>query len=753
MKIKLQKSVRFQEPTLLNGGQSKNDDWRELLNVGENAHTAEADNNNLVDNENDDREEWEPATAKVTVIQRDAPPEEADDIFVNEEEVVVESYLAVAKRNPNRDVGISFTRADPDSPLCIDHISTHGPFAYSDLESGMVVSAINGKYMTWSSPEEAMTALEKETTMTLTAEFAPDKYYCKEYTMILEANMEDYLGGYGVTFARKGENLPLYVQTVEENGPFADLLPGLKVIAIDDQFMAWESPEKAQEALDSIQDCIKYITVEATTENVNTTIQQVELDMNESNEFVITEVANFSKQCPCDLRQGMTVVMLNGQVCSNFSSVDELMKDAGTIWDIIAVDLNSRRVLVTQDRWAGEAMLTFCGTGALGMAAMSFNAIDMCTQNMLAQQNAIEEEPEDDVAGTRQLLLDEEETATRDAAASEDAVNERDTPESETQGHSTIDKELASAHAESMPFDEVDSDGVDNEKTRNIPQAQDKITIVSQNAKEEDRESISQQEDVSSQTAVKSEPTVVARSVALSQVAKSTDTVEAKSTDTAETKWAGTAEVLPREGVEVNQDGIILNDKPEQTIAPAAFLRSVPKSSQRGVERNQNGIILNDKPAQTVAPAAFLRSVPKSSQPAGETEKEDNVKSTKPFFSTKEKRTSFEFSLDVGKIEQAPPTMHSFQIQKISNEDLGMKLAQGQNGGVYIAEMDSHCRFRGSGVKSGMRIAKINGIDCPDSIRVTTSYINGVEGKLNLVTTFGAKPKATKRREIFFSSY
>jgi C-terminal processing protease CtpA/Prc len=111
------------------------------------------------------------------------------------------------------------------------------------------------------------------------------------------------------------------------------------------------------------------------------------------------------------------------------------------------------------------------------------------------------------------------------------------------------------------------------------------------------------------------------------------------------------------------------------------------------------------------------------------------------------------FSLDVGKIEEAPTTMHSFQIQKISNEDVGLKLAQGQNGGVYIAEMDRRCKLRGAGVKSGMRIAKINGVDCPNSIRVTTSFINGIEGKLNLVTTFGAKPKATKSPQIFFSSY
>ncbi|CAJ1970141.1 unnamed protein product [Cylindrotheca closterium] len=685
MKVRLQKSVRFQEPTLSNH-QYKSDDWRELL---------KEEDSNLIDNEendeSDDREEWEPATAKVTVIQRDAPPEVMDEISVNEADVVVESYLAVAKRNPNRDVGIYFTRAKPDSPLCIEHITSHGPFSYSDLESGMIVSAINGKYMTWSSPEEAMAELEKETTMTVTAEFAPEKYYCKEYTMILEANMEDYFGTYGVTFDRKGENLPLYVKTVQEDGPFADLLPGLKVIAIDDQFMAWETPEKAQEALDSIQNGVKYITVEATTETVNTTIQQVELDMNESNEVVITEVATFSKQCPLDLREGMTVVMLNGKICSETSSIDELVNGAGTIWDIIAVDLNCRRLLVNQDRSAGEAMVSFCGAGALGMAAVSFHAIDMCTyplNNMLSQRNVIEEKTQDEVAGTRELLLDEEETATRDAAASEDAVNEKDEFETGTETQSTIDKELASAHAESKPFDEHR-----NEETS--PQAQGKITIVSQNAKEEDNETISQQGDTSNQAMVRSRPTVLlSRSIPdVSPVGQSTDA--AKRTSSQETV------------------------KSEETIAPAAVLRSVQKSSPI----------------------------------ADETKMGRTADSPYHFFSTNAKRNSFVFSLDMGKIEKAPTTMHSFQIQKICNEDVGLKLAQGQNGGVYIAEMESHCKFRGSGVKSGMRIAKINGVDCPNSIRVTTSYINGIEGKLNLVTTFGAKPKATKSPQIFFSSY
>ncbi|KAL3934339.1 MAG: hypothetical protein SGBAC_009920 [Bacillariaceae sp.] len=693
MKIKSQKSVRFEEPTLLNH-QSKTEDWRELLSVDKTAHFT-AEDGNLNRNENDNREEWEPATAKVTVIQRDAPPEEMDEIQANEAEVIVETYHAVAKRNSSRDFGISFTRAGPDSPLCVDHITTDGPFSYSDLESGMVVSAINGKYMTWNSPEEARTELEKNTTMIVTAEFAPEKYYCREYTMIIEANMEDYFGNYGVTFDCKGENLPLFVKTVDENGPFADLLPGLKVIAIDDQFMAWESPEKAQEALDSIQDGVKYITVEATTETVNTTIQKIELGMNESNEVVITEVANFSKECPCDLREGMTVVMLNGEICRKASLINELMNGAGTMWDIIAVDLNCRRVVVDQDRSAGEAMVTFCGAGALGMAAMSFNAIDMCTFSLnerLAQPNEIEEKPDEEVVRTRQLFLEEDKAATRDVAASKE-----DASESETHAQSTIDKELSSAHLESKSFDEAGAGKPDY-----IPQAQDKITILSENATEMDRNYISEEEDTFARSTANSAPTVVTRSLAVSPVATSTEAAEA----------------IPRETFEVNKNGTILDDIPEQHITSAPVLRSLPKTSEPANEKQETALSLDPS-----------------------------------FFNTNERRTSFEFSLDMGRIEKAPTTMHSFEVQKIGNEDIGLKLVQGQNGGVYIAEMKSHCKFRGSGVKSGMRIAKINGIDCPNSIRVTTSYINGVEGTLNLVTTFGAKPKATRAREIFFSSY
>lgn len=690
----LHKVVRFEEPSFANE-QIKGEDWRELLPVekNKNVQIEQKEELSFIENENDDREEWIPATSKVTVIQRDAPPLETDEILNDQDEVIVETYLAVAKRNPNRDVGISFTRVDSDSPLCIDHITTHGPFSYTDLESGMVVSAINGKYMTWSSPEEAMAELEKETTMNVTAEFAPDKYYCKEYTMILEANLEEYCGDYGVTFERKGENLPLYVKDVKEDGPFADLLPGLKVMAIDDQFMAWESQEKAQEALYSSNGS-KCITVEATTENVNTSLQRVGFEMKEeSKEVVITEVEIFTKHCPCDLREGMTVVMLNGQVCSEASSVDELMKDADTTFDIIAVDLNCRRVLVNQDISTGEAMLTFCGAGALGMAAVSFKAIDMCTHplnNMLTQQNALAQEaPEDGATGTRQLLQTaEEDVATRVAAGSEDAVNGKDASNSETRTESTIDSELETAHNESKPSDEVE-----REQTHNIPFEQDKITIVSEDARAEHRETISEQEDASTQVTVKS-GVKTARSLA----------------DRSDEELTNTAEGSRKPDF-----------KSEQAIAPAAILNSTP---------------------------------PSSSKKANESQKNDESMGTpKPFFDTNEKRSSFEFTLDNGKVEKAPTTMHSFQIQKISNEDVGFKLAMGQYGGVYIAEMKSFCKFRGTGLKSGMRIAKINGVDCPTSMRVTTSYINAVDGTLNLVTTFGARPKETKRREIFFSNY
>ena len=97
-----------------------------------------------------------------------------------------------------------------------------------------------------------------------------------------------------------------------------------------------------------------------------------------------------------------------------------------------------------------------------------------------------------------------------------------------------------------------------------------------------------------------------------------------------------------------------------------------------------------------------------------------------------------------------------FRINKDSaNEDVGLSLRLGdRNGGIYISGISEYSKFNSTKLQVGMRIVEINGLICPNSMRVTTALINGSgEGPFEIVTTYKKKSRQRSRHEIFFTEY
>jgi hypothetical protein len=165
---------------------------------------------------------WD-ASAKITVIQRDAPPDD------EEPSPLVKIHHAVALSSDLNGSSITFFKEKDDLPLRIDSISEDGSFAKLGLAPNMTVLAINGRYMTWDTPENAMMELGRRGKIQVIVEDSPGKVYCKAHTMNIEADlkMQNWSGGPGILFSKNSDDSPLFVDNVQTDGPFSTLLPGM----------------------------------------------------------------------------------------------------------------------------------------------------------------------------------------------------------------------------------------------------------------------------------------------------------------------------------------------------------------------------------------------------------------------------------------------------------------------------------------------------------------------------------------------
>jgi hypothetical protein len=628
-----------------------------------------------------DEREWMPHPAKITIIQRDAPPAAAFFEKRKQSGAIIKLYHAVAttRKSSIDNKGISFAREDSASPLRIKENFPDGPFASSGLSSGMAVMAINGRYMTWSSPEAAMQELGRGEIMKVTAEDAPSKLYRKAYTMNVEIDAQGCIGGFGVTFARKDEDFPLFIHDIEEDGPFQDLLPGMKVLAINDQFMTWESPERAFETLSFTQCGMIRLTVEATVETVNMMMHKIDLEMSASKEVYISGVTSYSERCTCDLKKGMKVLVLNGHVCNESASIDEMTESYGDKWDFVAVDLDCQKT--TEQAGASNhkehplSVLSPLNTALLidcrdmGMEQAVSNAMERC---IYGTKSALGEDLKDEEPTTKKG--DDERNsksiASSDAVFGEAKNNEPVSPSSEQAGDVPYDEPHPIATK-----GEVAGDVKNDESVRRDVAAQNDraITLIGGEVAGDVKNDESVPSDVSTQN------------------------------DRAITLIRG-------EELEVSRD--VKNNEPESSSSTGAKRSKEIKDS------------ISDGP------------IPAKKAPV------EDVRTDTPFFCHQENDE-----------KESPQMIFSYQIKKVCNEDVGLVLTLGHNGGIYISTIENYSRFRSTGLKTGMRIDSINGITCPNSMRVTTALINAVDGSFELGATFGGKPKAAMRHEIFFTQY
>jgi hypothetical protein len=628
-----------------------------------------------------DEREWMPPPARITIIQRDAPPAAAFFVKRKQSSAIIKLHHAVAttRKSSIDNKGISFAREDSDSPLRIKEIHPDGPFASSGLSSSMAVMAINGRYMTWSSPEAAMQELGRGEIMKVTAEDAPSKLYRKAYTMNVEIDVQGCIGGFGVTFARKGDDFPLFIHHIEEDGPFQDLLPGMKVLAINDQFMTWESPERAFETLSLTQGGMTRFTVEATVETVNMMMHKIDLEMSASKEVYISGVTSYSERCTCDLKKGMKVLVLNGHVCNESTSIDEMIESYGDKWDVVAVDLDCQKTTVQAgaSNHKEHPLRVFSPLNAdllidcrdMGMEQAVSNAMGQCIYGMKSAlgEDLKDEEPTtkkgDDKSNSKSI-------APPVSVFGEAKNNEPISPSSEQAGNVPYDEPHPIATKGEVAGDVKNDESV----PRDVGAQNDRaITLIGGEVAGDVKNNKSVSRDVGTQND---------RAITL---------------------------IRDEEGG-VSRD--VKNNEPESTPSAAA------ERSEEIEYSNSEG------------------PIPAKSAPV------KDVKTDTPFFIHQE---------NGGKESQQ--MICSYQIKKVCNEDVGLVLTLGHNSGIYISTIENYSKFRSTGLKTGMRIDSINGITCPNSMRVTTALINAVDGSFELGATFGGKPKAAMRHEIFFTQY
>lgn len=582
---------------------------------------AEVRMEELVGATEDDEREWMPAPAKITIIQRDAPSVSGcvEDRSRSSSSIKLCHAVVVTSKSSLHDKGISFSRDDDDSPLRIMEIAPKGQFSSSTLASGMTVVAINGKFMTWKSPEAAMLELGLSEVVKVTCEDAPGKVYKKAYTMDAEAEAMASPVDLGVKFARKGDDYPLFVHDVDEGGPFQDLLPGMKVLAINGYFLTWESPELAFEALRFTQGPKATITVESVVETVNMMLHEVDMEMNESGDVYIRNVSSYSESCPCGLKKGMKVLVLNGHVCSQSISISEMIETNRYEWDFVAVDLDSQKLMVSE-------------------------AMEQCIYGSTGDEDAI-------VKKLNKKMI--QQTNTR-------SINEGVSQRRKVAGHVPYDE----PHGTAASRQEIAGDFMGNNG------ASSSVDVVADKS------------------------ILITRGNQLLTKKKPTSGIPDSQKDT--------------------ENQMTVSEEPEDIVAICE--RATEHSTSKGLAAQRG-------------------------------------KTGQPFFVHETDDESICFSLDQPDAEQSSKMIFSYRIKKVSNEDLGLILTQGHNGGIYVSTIREYSKFRTTGLKLDMRIESINGITCPNTMRVTTALINAIDGYFELAATFAAKPKSTVKHEIFFTEY
>eukprot|EP00980_Cylindrotheca_fusiformis_P029561 scaffold23510_cov115-Cylindrotheca_fusiformis.AAC.1 len=664
----------------------------------------------------DDEREWTPAPAKITVTQRDAPPAIEFGVNRGNSTSLVKLYHAIANNtNAPADKEIFFSREDDSSPLCIEKVSPNGPFESSGFLPGMVVSAINGKYMTWESPEAAMEELRRNEIARVTCEDAAGKMYHKDHTICIEANVpqgEDC----GIEFARKGENYPLYVHHVDKGGPFPEVLPGMKVVAINDYFMTWESPERAVEALSLSQSGTTKLTFEAIVENVNMMIHKIDLEMGSSKDVLITDIVSYSDRFHSGLKKGMRVLALNGHTCNESKSVDMMTEGCDHKWDFVAVDLDCQKVTME----------------------------------------------------TKVMVVSSPSTRTEDSCVYDDTKSNETEHESESEDHaleestSTQDGRMARAGGlvQSSLVEDVPSQDSNN----------DKPALAGVQAQREEQSNSgfeAKKEEESNSTTILAEATEgnESKQNQTDSFLQNTDnSLHYAKEETAPEDNTLVEVVLDDTNVlngQAAEDASFCFSLDEPFLEQSSSTRFSCKTARAGNEDRGLGLTKghNGRTSMQKQPDFLLRKTADHGQCMNEEFiSEDNdlvevVLTDAPFFIEQDDDTSVCFSLDETCQELKSKMKFSFQIKKICDEDLGLGLMQGYNGGIYVSSISESSKFRSTGLKNGMRIDSVNGIPCPNSMRVATALIDAVEGDFELITTFGPKAKPTVRHEIFFTPF
>lgn len=84
------------------------------------------------------------------------------------------------------------------------------------------------------------------------------------------------------------------------------------------------------------------------------------------------------------------------------------------------------------------------------------------------------------------------------------------------------------------------------------------------------------------------------------------------------------------------------------------------------------------------------------------------------------------------------------------DEDMGLKMSKQGNDDIYISDIKDNSQFILTGLKIGMQITSIYGINCPSSTGVTNALIMAI---LEISTMITPKFIDTTRHDIFSSEY
>lgn len=131
------------------------------------------------------------------------------------------------KESQDSKLGVSFSRADAESPLIIKEIKEGSVFANSDLRAGMIVHSIMGQSMTWETPKDAADLLRLAD---------PGEVTLEACAYVAEIVKSDKAAKLGISLKNSTSKSGIFIANISDTGVFAgsELAADQKVLYIND---------------------------------------------------------------------------------------------------------------------------------------------------------------------------------------------------------------------------------------------------------------------------------------------------------------------------------------------------------------------------------------------------------------------------------------------------------------------------------------------------------------------------------------